>query len=154
MKADPDVVITTIYVVIDTICQKMLSTPPQKQKMADAEIVTIAICSALFFNSNHEKALVWLHISGYFPQVLSLSRFNRRVHRMKDFIEYCFESINDFGTTAFQQSSYLAESFCRHQRLTVFGYHIYLIAHHFLLFLDFICNPRREGVLKRGCPNS
>ena len=32
MKADQDVVITTIYVVIDTICQKMLSTPPQKTK--------------------------------------------------------------------------------------------------------------------------
>ena len=95
MKADQDVVITTIYVVIDTICQKMLSTPPQKQKMTDAEIVTIAVCSALFFNSNHEKALVWLHISGYFPQVLSLSRFNRRVHRMKEFIEYCFESISE-----------------------------------------------------------
>ena len=57
--------------------------------------MNIAICSALFFNSNHEKALVWLHISGYFPQVLSLSRFNRRVHRMKDFIEYCFESISE-----------------------------------------------------------
>ena len=57
MKADRDVVITTIYVVIDTICQKVLSTPPQKQKMTDAEIVTIAVCSALFFNSNQEKAL-------------------------------------------------------------------------------------------------
>ena len=95
MKTDQDTIITTIYVVIDTICKKMLSVPPQKQKMTDAEIVTIAVCSALFFNSNHEKALVWLNIGGYFPEVLSLSRFNRRIHRTKAFIEYCFESISE-----------------------------------------------------------
>lgn len=91
MKADRDTIITTVYVVIDTLCKKVLSTPPQKQKLTDAEVVTIAICSALFFRGNHQAALVWLRSSGYFPQMLSLSRFNRRIHRLKDFIEFCFE---------------------------------------------------------------
>ena len=31
--------------------------------------------------------------------MLSLSRFNRRVHRLKDFIEYCFESIRELLLT-------------------------------------------------------
>ena len=73
MKTDRDTLITTIYVVVETLCQKVLSSPPQKQKLTDAEIVTIAISSALFFNSNHDKALVWLHATGYFPEMLSLS---------------------------------------------------------------------------------
>ena len=75
MKTDQDTIITTIYVVIDTICKKMLSVPPQKQKMTDAEIVTIAVCSALFFNSNHEKALVWLHIGGLLSGSIELITF-------------------------------------------------------------------------------
>jgi len=98
-KTDKETLITTIYVVIDTLCQEILSVPAQKQKLSDAEIITIAICSALFFGSNHEKARVWLRVTGYFPQMLSLSRFNRRVHYLKDFIEFCFESLNELFLT-------------------------------------------------------
>ena len=46
---------------------------------------------------------------------------------------------NHFGPAAFQQSSYFAKSFCRHQRLAVFGYHIYLIAYHFFLLSLILC---------------
>jgi len=97
-KTDKETLITTIYVVIDTLCQEILSVPAQKQKLSDAEIITIAICSALFFGSNHQKARVWLRVTGYFP-LLSLSRFNRRVHYLKDFIEFCFESLNELFLT-------------------------------------------------------
>jgi len=99
MKTDKETIITTIYVIIDTLCQKTLPVPSQKQKLNDAQVVTIAICSALFFNNNHDKALTWLHAAGYFPQMLSLSRFNRRIHRLKDFVEYSFESISELFLT-------------------------------------------------------
>jgi IS5 family transposase len=63
------------------------------------EVTTIAICSALFFNSNHQKALIWLRKARYFPEMLSLSRFNRRIHKLKDFVEFCFESIREIFLT-------------------------------------------------------
>lgn len=99
MKTDKETMIITIYLTIDTLCQKFLSVAAQKQKLTDAQVITIAICSAIFFNSNHDKALTWLKISGYFPEVLSLSRFNRRIHELKDFIEFCFESVSEFFYT-------------------------------------------------------
>ena len=93
MKTDRDTLIITIYLIIHSICSKLLHTPSQKQKLNDAEVITIAICSALFFNSNHDKALSWLYQGHYFSTMLSLSRFNRRIHKLKGFIEYCMEQL-------------------------------------------------------------
>jgi len=93
MKNEHETTIITIYIIIDAISEKLLISPPQKQKLSDAEVVTIAVCSALFFNSNHDKALAWLHRCGYFPTILSLSRYNRRVLRLQHFVEYCMEQI-------------------------------------------------------------
>ena len=77
------------------ICEKLLEKPAQKQKLNDIEVITIAISSALFFNSNHDKALAWLFHARYFPTILSLSRYNRRVHNLKDIMEFCMEKIFD-----------------------------------------------------------
>ena len=99
MKTDRETMIITIYVIIDTLCQKLLFAPAQKQKLTDGEVITIAICSAIFFHSNHDKSLAWLRASGYFPEMLSLSRYNRRIHQLKDFMEFCFESVSEFFAT-------------------------------------------------------
>lgn len=107
MKKDKDSTIIAIYIIIDALCENLLRRPAQKQKLTDAEVITIAICSAIFFNSNHDKALVWLRIAGYFPEMLSLSRFNRRIHRLKEFIEFCFESISELFLT---KKLYIADS--------------------------------------------
>lgn len=93
MRANRETIITTVYVIVETICENLLQKPAQQQKLSDSEIITITICSALFFNSNHDKALSWLHQARYFSTMLSLSRYNRRVHRLKDVIEYCMEKI-------------------------------------------------------------
>ena len=90
---DKESIIIAIYVIISKICDKILEKPAQKQKLDDAEVITLAICSALFFNSNHDKALAWLFSAKYFPVMLSLSRYNRRVHRLKDVIEFCMEKM-------------------------------------------------------------
>jgi len=93
MPVDRETKITTIYIIVSTICGRLLKVPAQPQKLDDSELITIAICSALFFNSNHDKALSWLHQARYFPIMLSLSRYNRRVHRLKDVIEDCLKKV-------------------------------------------------------------
>jgi replicative superfamily II helicase len=92
-KIDKESIIITMYVTVAEICERMLEKPPQKQKLNDAEIITIALCSAIFFNSNHDKAISWLHYTKYFSVMLSLSRYNRRVHRLKYVIEFCTEKM-------------------------------------------------------------
>jgi hypothetical protein len=92
-KLDKATIIISLYTIISTICEKILEKPNQKQKLDDAEIITIALCSALFFNNNHDKAISWLYCTKYFPVMLSLSRYNRRIHRLKYVIEFCTERI-------------------------------------------------------------
>ena len=43
-------------------------------QMSDAEVLTLAIVSALFFTGNHEKARIFLHEYGYIPNMLSKSQ--------------------------------------------------------------------------------
>ncbi|MBU1495117.1 MAG: IS982 family transposase [Actinobacteria bacterium] len=94
-KIDRESIIITVYVIVTEICEKLLEKPAQKQKIDDAEVITIAVCSALFFNSNHDKSLAWLFQAKYFSVMLSLSRYNRRVNRLKDVIEFCMEKMFD-----------------------------------------------------------
>ena len=45
---DKESLIITIYVIVAEICEKLLEKPNQKQKLDDAEVITIAICSLFF----------------------------------------------------------------------------------------------------------
>jgi len=90
---DTSLAIITIYVIVETILKKLIEKPRQEQKLTDIEIITIGISASLFFNSNHGKALCWLKLAGYFPKMLSKSRFNRRMHNLRHEIEYCMEKM-------------------------------------------------------------
>lgn len=61
-------------------------------QMSDAEVLTLAIVSALFFSGNHEKARIFLHDYGYIPNMLSKSQLNRRLHA---FDEYFWKRLLD-----------------------------------------------------------
>jgi len=77
---------------------------PQCQ-MSDAEVMTTALVAALFFGGKHESARFMLHERGYIPQMLSKSRFSRRLHRIKtifiilfDLLGYTWKSLNTTST--------------------------------------------------------
>ena len=53
-------------------------------QMNDAEIMTTAFIASLFFRGNHESARAMLKQHGYIPYMVSKSRFNRRLHRIKE----------------------------------------------------------------------
>ena len=61
---------------------------PQCQ-MNDAEVMTTALVAALFFGGKHESARLMLKENGYIPQMLSKSRFSRRLHRVKTIYGPC-----------------------------------------------------------------
>ena len=59
-------------------------------QMNDAEIMTTAFVASLFFRGNQESARTMLKQHGSIPQMLSKSRWNRRLHRRKElFIIFC-----------------------------------------------------------------
>jgi hypothetical protein len=50
--------------------------------MSTAEIMTFAICSALFFQSNFSRTRLFFLSHHYFSKVLSRSRLNKRIHKI------------------------------------------------------------------------
>lgn len=87
--------IITVYVVFDTLHQTVLEPPKYKPKMTPAEIMTVAVVAARSFQNNLERALLMLRETGYLPpqRCLSISRFNRQLHRQADVLAFCLETL-------------------------------------------------------------
>lgn len=79
--------------------------------LTDAEIMTIALVAALFFGGNYALTCLFLREHGYMPRILSRSRFNRRLHRIKDLFLTLFAVLGDHWKAVNTESVYLIDSF-------------------------------------------
>lgn len=48
--------IITIYAITDDLLKAIAHDEDCRRKMSDAEIITTAVCAAMFFGGNHTKA--------------------------------------------------------------------------------------------------
>src|SRR5207302_7836273 len=78
-----DKIIAT-FCLCDDLLKAMHHQENRQCQMNDAEIMTTAFIASLFFRGNHESARAMLKQHGYIPHMVSKSRFNRRLHRIKD----------------------------------------------------------------------
>ena len=53
---------------------------------ADSEVLLVAVIAATYFQNHHERALSVLKALHYLSGPLSISRFNRRLHRLADWL--------------------------------------------------------------------
>jgi hypothetical protein len=79
-------------------------------QMNDAEILTTAFIASLFFRGNHESARAMLKQHGYIPHMLSKSRFNRRLHRIKEIFLVFFDFLAQIWKTLNTEAVYVIES--------------------------------------------
>ena len=90
------------------LCDDLLKTIHHQEdcqcQMNDAEIMTTALIASLFFRGNHESARAMLKQHGYIPHMVSKSRFNRRLHRIKEicivFFHLCAQTWKMLNTEA------------------------------------------------------
>ena len=75
--------IVTAYVVIDDVLKGLGYRDDCRATISSAEIVTVAVVAARFFQNHHERALCMLQQTHYLP-TLSVSRFNRRLHALQE----------------------------------------------------------------------
>lgn len=80
-------------------------------QMNDAEVMTTALVAALFFRGKHESARALLKEYGYIPQMLSKSRFSRRLHRIKDLFIILFHLLGNIWKTLNTDAIYVMDSF-------------------------------------------
>lgn len=76
-----DTYIVAAYVTIDDLLKVMKYQDDSRASITAAEIMTVAVIAAKYFQNHHERALSVLLRLGYISPV-SVSRFNRRMHQL------------------------------------------------------------------------
>ena len=81
------------------------------QHLNDAEVMTIALVAASCFQGRHDPARFMLAQHGYIPGRISKSRFNRRLHRLKETVATVFDCLGHLWKTLDAQGVYVIDSF-------------------------------------------
>jgi len=72
--------IIAIYAITDDLLKATGHNEDSRRVVSDAEIITTALCAAMFNNNNHSKACTHNKEHGFMPNMLDKSRFNRILH--------------------------------------------------------------------------
>jgi hypothetical protein len=73
---------TIVYVVSEEVLRILKVEDDPQSKMSNAEVITFAILTAKFFSGNYKMARYLCKKLRLFPNILSNSRLNRRIHRI------------------------------------------------------------------------
>jgi hypothetical protein len=140
--------IVTVYVVIDDVMRALGHRGHPAAQVSDAEVLTVAVVAAKYFQNHHERALQVMQGVGYLSGRLSASRFNRRVHALGDWLRLLLEAL---GAVFAEGEAFLLDSlplpvcrrvrarrcrkvrgreycgYCAAKREKVFGWRLHLI---------------------------
>ena len=82
-----------------------------QHKMSDAEVITTGLVAMLLWRGNFEAARARLSAPHSMPHMLSRSRLNRRLHRLKDLFWTLFELLGCAWKQLNTESIYAIDSF-------------------------------------------
>jgi len=100
-----------IYAFIDDLLKKTSHNEPTNRNMSDAEVITTVLVSAIYFSGHHEKAMSFMSSTGMVTHMLSKSRFNRRLHQIRDLIVDLFFQLSALVKELNISSEYTIDSF-------------------------------------------
>jgi hypothetical protein len=106
-----DTQIILAYCLCDDLLKAMQHQEDKQCQMSDAEVMTVAIVAALHFSGNFVKAGEMLSEHGYMPAMLSRSRFNRRLHRVKPLFLTLFAHLGEHFKAINEESVYILDTF-------------------------------------------
>src|ERR671922_2081070 len=82
-----------------------------QHKMSDAEVITTGLVAMMFLRGNFEAARALLSMPPYIPHMLSRSRLNRRLHRLKHLFLTLFDLLGYTWKQLNTDSVYIIDSF-------------------------------------------
>lgn len=106
-----DTTIVAVYVICADILISLRHRDDCRAKMTDAEVMTTALVAMLYFSGNFEKSRVFMRDMGYIPNMLSKSRFNRRLHRVKPLFLTVFALLGEYWKELNEQAIYSIDTF-------------------------------------------
>ncbi len=86
-----DTNIITAYCIIDDVLAKLGHKSHPQAGVSDVEVLTIAVVAAMYFQNHHENTLFVMKLGRYLSKPISISRFNRRLHALGQWLEYIAE---------------------------------------------------------------
>ena len=105
----------TQIIVVFCLCADMLKSlhhyEDKQCQMSDAEVMTTAIVAILYFKGNFALASRYLYEQRYIPNMLSASRFNRRLHRIADLFLTLFLRLGETWKKLNEKSVYVIDSY-------------------------------------------
>lgn len=96
-----DTLIVTVFVVIDDLMRALDHRTHCLAGASDSEVLTVAVIAACQCQNHHERTLLLMQQQGYLSGALSVSRFNRRLHALMDWLPLLLETLGEsFATGA------------------------------------------------------
>ena len=89
---DDDFIVTT-FVVFDKTMAALGHRDQVLAQASDAEVLTVAVVAARYFQHHLERALQVLRLGRYLSGALSVSRCNRRLHRLRAWLLLLLETL-------------------------------------------------------------
>jgi len=103
--------ITLLYAILDDILKGIGHSEDIRSQMSDAEVMTTCWVSAMFFGGNHRKSCDYMKDHNLIPNMLSKSRFNRRLHRLSMLMNDLFHQLGMVVKEMNEDGEYLLDSF-------------------------------------------
>lgn len=103
-----------IYVFIDDLLINLEYNEPENRNMSDSEVITTVLVSAIYFSGHHEKAMNFMKSTGMVTRMLSKSRFNRRLHQIRELVVDLFFQLSALIKELNISSEYIIDSFPIH----------------------------------------
>ena len=91
--------IIAAFLVIDDVMAVLGRESHPLAQASGAEVSTVAIVAAKYFQSHHERALCVMNECGYLSGQRSASRFNRRLHALGDWLLLVAETLGELFTS-------------------------------------------------------
>lgn len=79
-----------IYAFFDDLLKSIAYKESESRKTTDAEIITVMLIAAQYFGGNIETSISFVKGTGLMPNMLSKSRFNRRMHAVAEIFSCLF----------------------------------------------------------------
>jgi len=89
--------IITAFVLIDTLMERLDHRSDVRSHVPDSEVILIAVVAAKYVANQHERAVCILRESGYLSGWIDVTRFNRRLHKLADWVAFIARTLGEMG---------------------------------------------------------
>jgi Transposase DDE domain len=100
-----------IYCLVDDLLKGIGHQEDSRRKISDAEVITTAIVSALYFGGHIDNARHMMQMTGMVPDMVDKSRFCRRLHGLEALLMMLFFQVGQHIKDIAGASEYVVDSF-------------------------------------------